>query len=226
MVDRLLPTGEQQARWRRICTPRDHATRDPSVPNIVTTDSTCELEIRGCRLRVSKECVYARSPRDDPFASIAARKDATILRTSPLSRFPSNYPFDKILAMRFRAIVQRYTRRDWFRTGRIIVGEDTVEFDNIYGRIGSTVRTNLNFKLALLQDRVVESEDTKLDHLKSGSAVRSRGGKKVKTVRSAWFLVSDIADSRSLYLGKLTRKALFVAVFIIGWLNGHDPFPD
>lgn len=158
--------------------------------------------------------------------SIAARKDATILRTSPLSRFPSNYPFDKILAMRFRAIVQLYTRRDWFRTGRIIVGEDTVEFDNIYGRIGSTVRTNLNFKLALLQDRVVESEDTKLDHLKSGSAVRSRGGKKVKTVRSAWFLVSDIADSRSLYLGKLTRKALFVAVFIIGRLNGHDPFPD
>lgn len=60
-----------------------------------------------------------------------------------------------------------------------------VEFDNIYGRIGSTVRTNLNFKLALLQDRVVESEDTKLDHLKSGSAVRSREGKKVKTVRSA-----------------------------------------
>lgn len=158
--------------------------------------------------------------------SIAARKDATILRTSPLSRFPSNYPFDKILAMLFRAIVQRYTRKDWFRAGRIIVGEDTVEFDNIYGRIGSTVRTNLNFKLALLQDRVVESEDTKLDHLKSGSAVRSRGGKKVKTVRSAWFLVSDIADSRSLYFGKLTRKALFVAVFIIGRLNGHDPFPD
>lgn len=47
------------------------------------------------------------------------------------------------------------------------------------------MRTNLNFKLALLQDRVVESEDTKLDHLKSDSAVRSRGGKKVKTVRSA-----------------------------------------
>lgn len=61
-----------------------------------------------------------RHATNTPFASIAARKDARILRTSPLSS-PSTCPFDEILGT--RAMLFRY--EEGFMSRRIIVREDT-----------------------------------------------------------------------------------------------------
>lgn len=95
----------------------DEFARHATMPHAIPPFRTSLPRIRhanwksGGAASVCRRNAFTRD-RHATTPSIAARKDATILCTSPLSRFPSNYPFDKILAMRFRAIVQRYTRRD------------------------------------------------------------------------------------------------------------------